>query len=91
MNILTALSWGFGTLTVLAGLFIYLSSHSEVDDPEFKTRFRRAFDHGAGTEVGARMVGAFYTAHDQPLRTRWKLFWFFLTMTSLALGGLYLI
>jgi len=88
MNILTALSWGFGTLTTLTGLFIFLCGRSEVDDPDFQSRFGRAFESQTNSEVGARMAGAFFAAHDQPLRLRWKLFWCFLVLTGLSIGGL---
>lgn len=88
-NILIALSWGFGILTALTGLFNLLSSRTEADDPEFQRRFDRAYEGRAGSEAGARMAGAFFAANDQqPLRLRWKFFWGFLAITGLSLGGL---
>ncbi len=86
--ILWALSGVFGTLTTLTGIFIFLCGRSEVDDPDFQRRFDSAYEGRAGSEVGARMVGAFFAATDRPLRLRWKLFWGFLAITGLSIGGL---
>jgi hypothetical protein len=90
-NILEVLAGLFGTMVVLISLFIFLCSRTEQDEPEFQTRFRDAYNQATDSEVGARMVGAFFTANDQPLRMRWKLFWGFLLLTTLSIGGLYLV